>query len=80
MAGKSGMGKSRAPRTRKPPAPEPEPVAEAPKTEVVVHRGTPPVAPFLSELFDTLRAVAGRMIDIADAAAEAVTRRFEGRT
>jgi hypothetical protein len=36
--------------------------------------------PFLSELVDTLRAVAGRMIDIADAAAEAVTRRLEGRT
>ena len=73
------MTTRKSPRRRKPPAPEPEPVTEAPKHEVVVHRGTPPPAPFLFELIDTLRAVAGRMIDIADAAAEAVTRRLEGR-
>jgi len=58
------MTARKSPRRRKPQAPEPEPVA----------------APFLSELVDTLRAVAGRMIDLADAAAEAVTRRLEGRT
>jgi hypothetical protein len=66
-------------RRRKPPAPKPEPVAEEPKHEVVVHRSAAPAAPLLAELVDTLRAVAGRMIDIADAAAEAVTRRLEGR-
>lgn len=73
------MGKNKPTRRRKPPAPEPAPVTAEPKHEVVVHRGTPPPAPFFSELVDTLRAVAGRMIDIADAAAEAVTRRLEGR-
>ncbi|MGE5800686.1 MAG: hypothetical protein ACM358_00385 [Gemmatimonadota bacterium] len=74
------MTTRKAPRRRKPPAPEPEPVTEQPKHEVVVQRSAAPAVPFLSELVDTLRAVAGRMIDIADAAAEAVTRRLEGRT
>jgi hypothetical protein len=74
------MTTRKSPRRRKPPAPEPEPVTEESKHEVVVHRSASPPAPFLSELVDTLRAVAGRMIDIADAAAEAVTRRLEGRT
>jgi hypothetical protein len=83
MAGKSSMGKNRPTRRRKPQAPEPEPVAPEPKSEVVVHRAAPPAppaAPLLAELIDTLRAVAGRMIDIADAAAEAVTRRLKSRT
>lgn len=74
------MGKSRPTRRRTPQVPEPEPVAPEPKSEVVVHRAAQPAAPILAELIDTLRAVAGRMIDIADAAAEAVTRRLEGRT
>jgi hypothetical protein len=73
------MTARKSPRRRKPPAPEPQPAAEELKQEVVVHRGTPPPVPLLSELVETLRAVAGRMIDIADAAAEAVTRRLEGR-
>lgn len=73
------MTARKSPRRRKPSVPEPEPVAEEPKHEVVVHRETPPLAPLLPELIDALRAVAGRMIDIADAAAEAVTRRLEGR-
>ena len=89
MAGKSSMGKRRAPRRRKtdaldpePLAPEPlapEPLAPEPSSEVVVHRSPPPVPPLIAEVIGTLRVVAGRMIDIADAAAEAVTRRFEGR-
>ena len=74
------MTARKSPRRRKPQPPEPEPVAAAPTHEVVVHRSASPAVPFLSELVDTLRAVAGRMIDIADAAAEAVTRRLEGRT
>jgi hypothetical protein len=75
------MTARKSPRRRKPHAPEPEPppVAEAPKHEVVVRRSAAPAAPFFTELVETLRAVAGRMIDIADAAAEAVTRRLEGR-
>ena len=74
------MTTRKSPRRRKPEAPAPEPVTDEPKHEVVVHRSASPAVPFLSELVDTLRAVAGRMIDIADAAAEAVTRRLEGRT
>ncbi|HET9385177.1 MAG TPA: hypothetical protein VFO67_08525 [Gemmatimonadales bacterium] len=83
------MGKRRAPRRRKtdaldpeplvPEPLEPEPVAPEPSSEVVVHRAPPPVPPIVAEVIDTLRAVAGRMIDIADAAADAVTRRLEGR-
>jgi hypothetical protein len=72
------MTTRKSPRRRKPEAPAPAP--DEPKHEVVVHRSASPAVPFLSELVDTLRAVAGRMIDIADAAAEAVTRRLEGRT
>jgi hypothetical protein len=83
------MGKSRPPRKRKPaaaesvatpPVPaEPEVPAE-PSHEIVVHRGpSPPVAPILAQVVETLRLVAGRMIDIADAAADAVKKRIEGR-
>ena len=68
------------PRRRKTKAQEQETVAPEPKTEVVVHRAAPPAAPLIAELVDALRAVAGRMIDIADAAADAVTRRLESRT
>jgi hypothetical protein len=73
------MTARKSPRRRKAQPPEPGPVAEAPAHEVVVHRSAAPAAPFISELVDTLRVVAGRMIDLADAAAEAVTRRLEGR-
>lgn len=52
---------------------------EEPKQDVVVHRAQPPVPPLVSEIIETLRVVAGRMIDIADAAAEAVTSRIERR-
>ena len=48
--------------------------AETP--EVVVRRTTAPVGPLFSQLVDALRNVAERMLDIADAAAEAVTKRF----
>ena len=67
--------KSKAPRRRKadtaaitaPPSSEPE---------VVVRRTTAPVGPLLSQLVDALRNVAERVLDIADAAAEAVTKRL----
>ena len=52
---------------------------QEPKQEVVVHRAAPAVPPFVSEVIDALRAVAGRMIDIADAAAETLTSRIERR-
>ena len=81
------MGKSKQPRKRKAPAPapapapaEPEVVVEASKQEIVVHSApVPAVPPLLFQVVDTLRMVAERMIDIADAAAEAVTKRLAGR-
>jgi len=77
------MGKSKQPRKRKAPAPavEPTAVVEAPKPEVLVQRapGPPAVPPLVFQIVETLRTVAERMIDIADAAAEAVTKRLAGR-
>lgn len=66
--------KSKSPRRRKVDAPVPPP-----ETEVVVRRATAPVGPLFSQLVDALRNVAERMMDIADAAAEAVKNRIEGR-
>lgn len=49
---------------------------KAEKSEVVLRRTTAPVGPLFSQLVDALRNVAERMLDIADAAAEAVTKRL----
>ena len=65
--------KSKTPRRRKADTPA---VSSAPEPEVVVRRTTAPVGPLFSQLVDALRNVAERMLDIADAAAEAVTKRF----
>ena len=65
--------KSKAPRRRKADTPAVVPSTEP---EVVVRRATAPVGPLLSQLVDALRNVAERMLDIADAAAEAVTKRL----
>lgn len=56
-------------------------VVEASKQEIVVHGAPvpPAVPPLVLQLVETLRTVAERMIDIADAAAEAVTKRLAGR-
>ena len=56
--------------------------ANASKQEIVVHSAPAPpaVPPLFFQVVDTLRMVAERMIDIADAAAEAVTKRLAGRT
>jgi len=62
-AGTSRMGKSKTPRRR--------------KSEVIVRRTTQPVGPLVSQLADALRTVAERVLDIADAAAEAVTSRLK---
>lgn len=59
-------------RRRKPP--------EEPKGEVVVRRAVSPPAPFLIQLVDTLRVVAERMLDLADSAAEAITKRLPERS
>jgi hypothetical protein len=74
------MGKTRPPRRRKADALKSEPVIEPPKHEVVVQRAAPAMAPLVVQLVDALRTVAERMLDIADAAAEAVTKRLPGRT
>lgn len=84
------MGKSRPPPKRKPAAAEsvaaepvaaePAATATGPSHEVVIRREpTPPVAPMFVQVVETLRLVAERMMDIADAAAEAVKKRIEGR-
>jgi hypothetical protein len=65
------MGKDKRPRKPKPPAPE-----QSPSDEELVQ---PPARPVLYELFATIRAAVGAMLDIADAAARAITERLEGR-
>jgi hypothetical protein len=47
------------------------------KNEVIVRRTTQPVGPLVSQLADALRTAAERLLDIADAAAEAVTSRLK---
>ena len=41
-------------------------------------RSPDPTRPVLFELLQTIRAAVGAMLDIADAAAEAITKRLEG--
>ena len=65
--------KSKAPRRRKA---DTAAVIASPEPEVVVRRATAQVGPLFSQLVDALRNVAERMLDIADAAAEAVTKRL----
>ena len=65
--------KSKTPRRRKVETPA---VTTAPEPEVVVRRATAPVGPLFTQLVDAVRNVAERLLDIADAAAEAVTKRF----
>lgn len=64
------------------------PPARRPPTAVAAETPPPPepvqqtvveVAPVLVQLVEALRAVAGTMIDIADAAADALRKRLEGR-
>ena len=65
--------KSKAPRRRKADTPA---TTSPPEPEVVVRRTTAPVGPLFSQLVDALRNVAERVLDIADAAAEAVRKRL----
>lgn len=55
------------PPPREPPRPRPSPVPER-------------YRPALSDFVQALRRVVGAVLDIADAAAEAITSRIEGRT
>jgi len=81
------MGKSKRPRKPKPPTPdespsrdeELEPVSLPQRRIPPLQRRSPePVQPVLFELLQTLRNAVGVMLDIADAAAEAITKRLEG--
>src|SRR5882762_2347528 len=58
--------------TDAPPPPPREPVG-------LQRRPPAPSRPVLFELIQTLRAAVGAMLDVADAAAEAITKRIEGR-
>jgi len=69
------------PPPRRPPtavaAEEPPPPQEP--VRLPSRRVPAPSAPVLAQLLDALRTVAGKMIDIADATADALTKRLEGR-
>lgn len=64
------------PPARRPPTAV---AAETPPAPEPVQYDRLEVAPVLVQLVDALRAVAGTMIDIADAAADALRKRLEGR-
>lgn len=67
------MGKSKKPRKPKPPA------EEQPRSLVPARRSEAPSQPVRFEWIQTVRNVVGTLLDIADAAAEAITKRLEGR-
>ena len=81
------MGKGKRPRKPQPPTPdespsrdeELEPVSLPQRRIPPLQRHNPePAQPVLFELLQTLRNAVGVMLDIADAAAEAITKRLEG--
>lgn len=83
------MGKSKQPRKRKAPS-QPEPLQATPEpVPPIVPRAElvplpPPrlpetAAPVLLQVLEALRAAAGAMIDIADAAADALKKQLAGR-
>jgi len=87
------MGKGKRPRKPKPPTPDQSeelerpsqakgelgPLARRPPTAVGTDTLAPPARPVLYELLQTIRSAVGAMLDIADAAADAITKRLEGR-
>lgn len=88
------MGKSKKPRRPKSPPPDQNPSEEEPERPTQTKGELAPVRlpqplptprsaatdqPVLVELIQTIRNVVGTMLDIADAAAEAITKRLEGR-
>jgi hypothetical protein len=79
------MSKNKSPRKRKEPTEKPA-VAEQPKAELVpVAREPQPEAaperalPALADIVQAVRMAVGRVLDLADAAAEAIKNRIEGR-
>jgi hypothetical protein len=74
------MGKSKKPRKPKPPPPDQSPSdEEQPRSLVPARRSEVPSQPVRFEWIQTVRNVVGTLLDIADAAAEAITKRLEGR-
>jgi hypothetical protein len=78
------MAKSKKPRKPKSatadPTPSHEPVSLPERRSQLPPRSDPaPSRPVLYELLQTIRTAVGAMLDIADAAADAITRRLEGR-
>jgi hypothetical protein len=68
------MGKDKKPRKPLVPVPLPEPRGSLPE-----RRSPAPSQPVLFDVIQTIRNAVGTMLDIADAAAEAITKRLEGR-
>jgi hypothetical protein len=81
------MEKRKPPRKRKAAAPKSD-AAEQPAGQLVPAARHEParlppsesVAPALLQLLDAIRGVAGSILDFADQAAEAISRRLPGRT
>jgi hypothetical protein len=77
------MGKSKKPRKPNLPVTELEQRERVPLPErrsPLPQRSSPAASrPVLYELLQTIRTAVGAMLDIADAAAEAITRQLEGR-
>ena len=66
--------------TDAPPPPPREPVRlPQPRSPLPERRPPAPSRPVLFELFQTIRAAVGAMLDLADAAADAITKRIEER-
>src|SRR6267142_178163 len=63
-----------------PPPPPREPVRLPDRRSLPPQRQSPaPTRPVFYDLLQTIRAAVGAMLDIADAAADAITRQLEGR-
>src|SRR2546422_10389337 len=66
--------------TDTPPPPPREPVRlPQPRSPLPQRRSPEPGRPVLFEFLQTLRTAVGAVLDIADAAADAITKRLEGR-
>ena len=81
------MGKGKRPRKPQPPTPDESPSRDEelepvslpqPRIPPLQRHNPEPAQPVLFELLQTLRNAVGVMLDIADAAAEAITKRLEG--
>lgn len=69
------------PPSRRPPTTVAAETPQPPREPIRLQPRPAPAgrAPALAQLLDTIRAVAGAMLDLADAAADALTKRLAGR-